>query len=101
MIFRSSSPDITVPQVSLTQLVLRHAERLADKPAFIDAASRRELTYGELAQNIGRAAAGLRRHGFKKGDVLGILSPNVPEYAVAFHAVATLGGICTTINPLC
>ena len=100
MIFRSSYPDIKIPQVPLTQLVLRHAERLADKPAFIDAASRRQLTYGQLAQDIGRAAAGFRRHGFRKGDVLGILSPNVPEYAVAFHAVATLGGICTTINPL-
>jgi len=100
MIFRSSYPDIKIPQVPLTQLVLRHAERLADKPAFIDAASRRQLTYGQLAQDIGRAAAGFRRHGFRKGDVLAILSPNVPEYAVAFHAVATLGGICTTINPL-
>ena len=100
MIFRSSYPDITIPEIPLTQLVLRHAERLADKPAFIDAASRRQLTYGQLAQDIGRAAAGFRRHGFRKGDVLAILSPNVPEYAVAFHAVATLGGICTTINPL-
>ena len=29
-----------------------------------------------------------------------IYSPNVPEYAVAFHAVSLLGGINTTINPL-
>jgi acyl-CoA synthetase (AMP-forming)/AMP-acid ligase II len=100
MIFRSRYPDITIPEVPLTQLVLRHAERLVDKPAFIDAASRRTLTYGQLVHDIGRAAAGLKRRGFGKGDVLAILSPNVPEYAVAFHAVATLGGICTTINPL-
>jgi acyl-CoA synthetase (AMP-forming)/AMP-acid ligase II len=32
--------------------------------------------------------------------VFGILSPNCPEYAIAFHAVATLGGIVTPINPL-
>ena len=57
MIFRSRYPDITIPEVPLTQLVLRHAERLADKPAFIDAASRRTLTYGQLVLDIGRAAA--------------------------------------------
>jgi acyl-CoA synthetase (AMP-forming)/AMP-acid ligase II len=32
--------------------------------------------------------------------VLGIVSPNTPEFAIAFHAVATLGGIVTPINPL-
>ena len=31
--------------------------------------------------------------------MFGILS-NIPEYAVAFHAVASLGAIVTTINPL-
>ena len=37
---------------------------------------------------------------FKKGDVFAIYSPNLPEYGIIFHAVATLGGINTTINPL-
>jgi acyl-CoA synthetase (AMP-forming)/AMP-acid ligase II len=35
----------------------------------------------------------------RKGDVFAIYSPNLPEYAVALHAVATLGGIATTANP--
>ena len=34
-----------------------------------------------------------------KGDVVAIWAPNVPEYAVVFHAVARLGAILTTINP--
>jgi acyl-CoA synthetase (AMP-forming)/AMP-acid ligase II len=100
MIFRSVYPDISIPNQPLTELVLRHAERLAGKPAFIDAATRRTLTYGQLVQDIRKAATGLARRGFGKGDVLAILSPNLPEYAVALHAVATLGGVCTTINPL-
>jgi acyl-CoA synthetase (AMP-forming)/AMP-acid ligase II len=100
MIFRSGYADIAIPKRPLTELVLRHAERLADKPAFVDAANRRTLTYAQLAQHIGEAAAGLVRRGFGKGDVLAILSPNLPEYAVAFHAVAMVGGVCTTINPL-
>src|SRR5439155_437570 len=42
----------------------------------------------------------LAPRGFQKGDVFAIYSPNVLEYAVALHAVATLGGIATTANPL-
>src|SRR5688572_3670988 len=98
MIFRSRYADIAIPMQPLTGLVLRHAERLGDKPAFIDAGTRRTLTYAQLAHDIGRAASGLARRGFRKGDVLAIFSPNLPEYAVAFHAVAMLGGVCTTIN---
>src|SRR6266852_2806466 len=46
------------------------------------------------------SAAGRARRGFKKGDVFAIYSPNLPEYEVAFHAVASLGGVTTTVNPL-
>ena len=45
-------------------------------------------------------AASLSQKGFKKGDVFGIFSTNCPEYAIIFHAVAMLGGINTTVNPL-
>src|SRR5262249_20219235 len=34
-----------------------------------------------------------------KGDVFAIYSANLPEYVIAFHAVATIGGIITTVNP--
>ena len=101
MIFRSPHPDITIPNISLTRFVLRHADRLAEKPALIDGASGRSLTYGKLAGDVRRAAAGLARRGFRKGEVLTICAPNVLEYAVAFHAAASLGGIVTMINPLC
>ena len=101
MIFRSPHPDITIPDISVSQFVLRHADRLADKPALIDGASGRILTYGKLAGDVRRVAAGLACRGFRKGQVFAICAPNVLEYAVAFHAAASLGGIVTMINPLC
>jgi acyl-CoA synthetase (AMP-forming)/AMP-acid ligase II len=100
MIFRSPYSNVTVPEIPLTQAVLRHAEELADKPALIDGTTKRTLTYGQLSEGVRRVAAGLASRGFSKGDVFAIYSPNLPEYAVAFHAVATLGGIVTTINPI-
>jgi acyl-CoA synthetase (AMP-forming)/AMP-acid ligase II len=100
MIFRSPYTDVAIPEIPLTQAVLRLAEKLADKPALIDGSTNRVLTYGELSEAVRRMAAGLAAHGFSKGDVFAIFSPNLLEYAVAFHGVATLGGIVTTINPL-
>jgi acyl-CoA synthetase (AMP-forming)/AMP-acid ligase II len=100
MIFRSPHPDVTIPEVPLTSFVLQGVQRLGDKPALIDGPSGRTITYAQLADAIRLAAAGLARRGFQKGDAFAIFSPNIPEYVVAFHAVASLGGITTTINPL-
>src|ERR1051326_6776531 len=99
-IIRSSYPDVEIPEVSITEYVFARAAERGDKAAIIEGASGRILTYSQLTDLIRRAAAGLAAHGMAKGDVLGIYSPNVPEYAVAFHAPAILGGICTTVNPL-
>jgi acyl-CoA synthetase (AMP-forming)/AMP-acid ligase II len=100
MVITSTSPPVTIPKTSITEFVLRHAERLAAKPALIDGPSGRTLTYGALADGIRRAATALARRGFAKGDVFAIYSPNVPEYAIMFNAVASLGGVVTTVNPL-
>lgn len=100
MIFKSPYPDVAIPEMALTPFVLQHAQQLADKPALIDGPSGRALTYGQLAGAIQKVAAGLAERGFNKGDVFAIYSPNLPEYAIAFHGVALAGGVNTTINPL-
>ncbi len=100
MVFRSPYPDVTIPEVPLTPFVLQRAGELAGKPALIDGPSGRTLTYGQLAGGVRLIAAGLAQRGFQKGDVFAIYSPNIPEYAVAFHAVSSLGGISSTVNPL-
>jgi acyl-CoA synthetase (AMP-forming)/AMP-acid ligase II len=100
MIFRGPYPEVVIPEVSFTQLVLRRAQELGSKPALIDGPTGRTITYSQLADAVTQVAAGLAQRGFKKGDVFGILSPNIPEYAIIFHAVASLGGINTLVNPL-
>jgi len=99
-IFKSPFPDATIPETALTPFVLRKAEHLGNKPALIDGISGRTITYQQLAEAIRRVAASLHQRGFGKSDVLAIYSPNIPEYAIAFHAAAALGGIVTTANPL-
>src|SRR6266849_6479675 len=100
MIFRGPYADVTIPEVSLTDFILKSKPELKDKRALIDGPTGRSLTYSHLEDSVRRTAASLAKRGFKKGDVFGIFSTNCPEYAVAFHAVAMLGGINTTLNPL-
>jgi acyl-CoA synthetase (AMP-forming)/AMP-acid ligase II len=89
-----------IPETDLASFALRHSPELGEKPALIDASSGRAIAYGELAPLVRRAASGLAARGFRQGDVLAIYAPNLPEYAVAAHAVLSLGGVVTTANPL-
>ena len=99
MIFESPLGDVAVPDVTLPAFVLEDADERGDRPALIDGPTGRTLTYGDLARAVRSLAAGLADRGFGRGDVLALCAPNGPEYAVAFHAVAALGGVVTTINP--
>ena len=100
MIVRAPEAEVAIPDVALTPFLLERAERRGDKPALIDGPSGRTLTYAGWAGAVRKVAAGLHARGFRKGDVFAIYSPNLPEYAVAFHAVSLLGGTVTTMNPL-
>ncbi|PYS29237.1 MAG: 4-coumarate--CoA ligase family protein, partial [Acidobacteria bacterium] len=100
MIFRGPYPDVTIPEVSLTDFIFGSFAEIKDKPALIDGSTGRMVTYKQFESAVRRTAASLSQRGFKKGDVFGIFSPNCPEYAIAFHAVAMLGGVNTTLNPL-
>jgi 4-coumarate--CoA ligase len=102
-IFRSPLPDQDLPDVPLTEFVLRHAHDgpggLADHPAMIDGPTGRIYTFSQLKDHIMRLAGGLTAKGFGEGATIGLMAPNVPEYAIIFHAVAIAGGTVTTINP--
>lgn len=100
MIFTNEHRVPSVPDVSLTEYVLRHASRLHANPALIDGKNGTTLTYGELAETVRRVATGLAERGLAKGDVVAVYSPNVVEYPAIVLAVAWLGGIVTPINPL-
>jgi acetyl-CoA synthetase len=53
----------------------------------------RELTFGDMADAVARAAHGLRELGIGPGDAVAIYLPMIPEAVVACHAVAALGAV--------
>jgi len=99
VVIRSPFSDVEIPNMPLTEFVLARAGEFSDAPAFIDAPTGRTITYARLAESVRAVAVGLAERGFGKGEVFAHFAPNCPEYAVAFHAVATVGGVNTTANP--
>ncbi len=100
MVFTSTLPDVEIPTgISITDYALRMADELADKPAIIDGPSGRTQTFAELRSGIQLVAGGLAARGFGPGKTLGLMAPNIPEYASFFHGAAFAGGTVTTINP--
>ncbi|WP_433288005.1 AMP-binding protein [Micromonospora sp. CA-244673] len=98
--FRSDLPQVEVGGTTVHALALRQAARLGDKPALIDAASGRTISYRDLAAGAQRVAAGLAARGFAPGDVLALYSPNLPEYALAVYGTMAAGGVVTGANPM-
>jgi steroid delta-isomerase-like uncharacterized protein len=100
MIFRSPYPDSTIPEEPFSDYIFANLSQWANEPAFIDGPSGRMLTFAQVPGAARKVGSSLAQRGLKKGDVFAIYSPNLPEYAIAFHGVVMLGGIVTTANPL-
>ena len=91
--------EVEIPDVTITAHVLRQADELADQVAIQDTTGASSYTFAELKDAIHQLAGGLQARGFGPGSVLGLLAPNMPEYAVVFHGAAVAGGAVSTINP--
>jgi 4-coumarate--CoA ligase len=72
---------------------------VAGRPCLIDGQTGASYTYAEVESLSRRAAAGLRRMGVGRGDVVMNLLRNCPEFAFSFLGAARLGAATTTANP--
>ncbi|MFH1149149.1 MAG: AMP-binding protein [Actinomycetota bacterium] len=59
-----------------------------------------EVTYGDLDRYANRFADMLIKNGLKKGDVVGINLPNIPEYVIAWLGTLRAGCVVSGVSPL-
>src|SRR3954451_795707 len=86
---------------------LSYAERLfrAARPGEVaiahatESSELAEMTWDELADQVARCAAGLRRLGVGRGDRVAAYMPNVPETVVAFLACSSIGAVWSSCAP--
>jgi long-chain acyl-CoA synthetase len=90
------------PEKPVWSLLQEAAEKHPDSPAvvFPIAPMARRLTYSQLASEAEQFAKALASLGVTKGDRVGLVLPNSPQFVVAFYALQRLGAVSVGNNPL-
>jgi long-chain acyl-CoA synthetase len=91
-------PHLNYPRRPLTDILRIAASDVPDRPAtaFLGA----ELTYAEIKDRSDRFATALARMGIAKGDRVGVMLPNCPQYLIAVFGILRTGAIVVNVNPL-
>ncbi|MEP6480661.1 MAG: AMP-binding protein [Rhodoglobus sp.] len=99
--YSSPFPDEEIPAVSVYEFLFGDISADdATRVALVDGASGAETTYAQLIAQVDGIAGALAARGVKVGDVIGLLSPNLPIFASVFHGILRAGATATTINAL-
>ncbi|QDE35712.1 4-coumarate--CoA ligase family protein [Microbacterium foliorum] len=98
---RSSYPDVEIPAVSIHDFLFGDVEEgRLDAIAIVDGVSGSTTTYRQLIAQIDLFAGALAARGVGVGTTVGVLCPNIPAFATAFHGILRAGATATTINSL-
>jgi len=89
---------IDYDELPLAELLRNTAKKYPESQAIYFEGFR--MTYKELDTLVDQFATGLSKLGIKKGDVVGIDLPNVPQYVIAHWAILRLGATSNPILPV-
>ena len=89
---------INTSKLTLPSLFNYAVENFADKTSlvFVD---EKNYTYKQMGSDVALVAEMLQNMGVKQGDKIAILSTNMPNWGVAFFAIAALGAVAVPILP--
>ena len=91
--------DTPLLDVTIAANLAETAARFGERDALVDIPAGRRWTYTEFLTDVRRLATGLHRLGLRKGDRLGVWSPNRWEWAMIQYATAELGVVLVNVNP--
>ena len=90
--------NIKIPDISLYKQVVNSSQNYPDFLAYKYLG--KKVTYKKLVKQIDKAAIAFKKLNVKKGDIVTICLPNVPEALIAFYALNKLGAIANMVHPL-
>jgi len=82
---------------TLSQVLRDTTSAFAQRNAILDP-SGVTMTYEELNAAVDRLARGLIDLGVGKGEKVGLWMPNIPEWVVAYFAIARIGAVVVPMN---
>ncbi|WP_075981406.1 long-chain-fatty-acid--CoA ligase [Bacillus massilinigeriensis] len=94
----SIAKEIDIPNKSVPQLLQDTAAEYPQNQAITFYT--KKITYQELLQAATAFAASLQSVGVQKGDRVGIMLPNCPQYVISYYGALMSGAIVTQMNPM-
>ncbi|MFV0346290.1 MAG: AMP-binding protein [Bacteroidales bacterium] len=91
--------DIPLLGETISENLKRTVERFPDREALVVPYQNYRATYSEFWKQITQVSKGLLAYGVKKGDRVGIWSPNRFEWVLIQYATARIGAIMVNVNP--
>jgi len=84
---------------TLGQCLDRISGEFPDTEALVSCHQRLRYTYRDLLREVEAAARGILSLGVRRGDRVGVWSPNCAEWLIAQFALAKAGAIMVNVNP--
>ena len=84
--------------MNVSDIIKRHVKENPEKTAIIFGDQR--ISYGELDASINRTAGGLLKMGLKKGDVVSLFLPSVPELIIGYLGTVKAGLTVNVVNAM-
>ena len=81
---------------TLAKWLEQRAEGAPERPAI--RLGKQTISYGEFHDVVTRLMAGLHGIGIRKGDVVAVQLPNIPEFLISYLAITGIGGVMSTLH---
>lgn len=88
---------VDCPDKTMYEMLLRTKEAFPERLALVFEGT--EIHFTELDMQVDELACALSGLGMKKGDVMTVCLPNIPQAAVMYYAVNKLGIIANMVHP--
>ncbi|HAB67399.1 MAG TPA: AMP-dependent synthetase [Firmicutes bacterium] len=92
--------NFDVPNISIYQYIKNKSLENNYKDSIAIEYFGTKITYTNFYKNIDKAAKSFRSQGVRRGDVVTILSANIPEAVISFYALNKIGAVANMIHPL-
>lgn len=97
--YASGVSDIPLKGETIGQNLRQIAGAYPEREALVSDYQNYRATYSEFLKQTEEVAKALMAHGIKRGDRVGIWSPNRYEWVLVQYATALMGAIMVNINP--
>ena len=96
--YQKKQMNIIVPNENIYEYLYRHAQGYLDNTAIEYFGTK--VTYRGFLDKIDMCYKAFKSQGVRKGDVVSIISANVPEALYSFYALNKIGAVCNMLHPL-